>query len=245
MRTGLIAIAFALWSPEFATAQETVDDEVSSEYETDLDKLPSGALVEAFTKNEFTSNDDARPLLPLGLELIKDFEGWREKPYNDAKGYCTIGYGHLIDLKSCETTALLGDFANGLTREEGLVLLEKDTTSSRLAVQKLVTVPLTAEQFGALTSFTFNFGPTKFGKSSLLKRTNEKKFDPAALEFAKWVKAGPNILTGLVTRRTCETLLFKGTLKPNAQQKFDRDMCTASAMGAADVGDLIDTEVGE
>lgn len=245
MRKYIFALAFALLAPGLAVAQEP-DDEAPAEYETDLDKLPSGALVEAFApQNQFTSNEEPRPLIPLGLELIKDFEGWRANPYNDAKGYCTIGYGHLIDLKSCETTDKMGDFAEGLTLEAGLALLEKDTTSSRLAVQKLVKVPLTAEQFGALTSFTFNFGPTKFSRSTLLRLINETKFDPASLEFAKWVKAGPNILQGLVTRRTCESLLFKGTLKPNSENKFDRLMCTASAMSSPDSGDLIDTDVGE
>ena len=32
----------------------------------------------------------------LAVNLLKEVEGWRDKPYRDSGGKCTIGYGHLI-----------------------------------------------------------------------------------------------------------------------------------------------------
>jgi len=31
-----------------------------------------------------------------GIDMIKEFEGFREEPYPDIAGHMTVGYGHMI-----------------------------------------------------------------------------------------------------------------------------------------------------
>ncbi len=75
-------------------------------------------------------------------------------------------------------------------------------------VQGLVKVPLDANQLGALVSFTFNCGEGNLRKSTLLKKLNKKDYHGAAMEFAKWNRAGGKVLKGLTRRRAAETKLL-------------------------------------
>lgn len=43
-----------------------------------------------------------RQISAEGLRLTKDSEGFVDQLYNDAAGYCTIGYGHLIKRSLCD-----------------------------------------------------------------------------------------------------------------------------------------------
>jgi hypothetical protein len=75
-------------------------------------------------------------------------------------------------------------------------------------VNRLVTVPLTQNQFDALVSFTYNLGEGALAESGLLRKLNAGDYAGAAPEFAKWVRAGGVILPGLVRRRAAEADLF-------------------------------------
>jgi lysozyme len=228
-----------------STSTEMEGGVAATSYLTDLTHRPAQGLVEQFgTSAGITEETGVRPLLPIALDLIKDFEGWVAKPYNDAVGYCTIGYGHLIDLASCAVTNKIGPFLDGLTYEAGLELLREDTIGIRQSVQEMVKVETTPEQFGALTSFAFNVGPSKLRRSTLLRLLNEGYPDLAAKQFGRWTYAGGVELPGLITRRSCESALFTGALQYDAQGQFSRSQCVAAGV-AASVGEAIDIEVGE
>ncbi len=191
-----------------------------------------------------------RRLHPVALDLIKTFEGWIPNFYNDPAGYCTIGYGHLIALRRCQTEdyAL---FDAPMDEPFGAKLLEDDTQGARRDVQRLVTgTTLTDEQFGALTSFVFNVGSGNFASSTLLRRLNDTTLDEATRlslatrEFPRWVRAGGQVFSGLVARRACEQALFSGSLMLSSSGEFDRRLC--DTLGAIpDATDLIDIEDGE
>ena len=138
------------------------------------------------------------------LELIKEFEGRELEAYVDPVGVWTIGYGH---------TAMAGSpipkKGMKLTVQEAEALLLKDLVKYENPVRRLVKVPLTDNQYGALVSFTYNLGEGNFSKSTLLKKVNAKDFAGAVKEFAKWNKAGGKVLRGLTRRRAAETALFK------------------------------------
>lgn len=186
---------------------------------------------------------EARPINKITIELIKSFEGWSATAYNDPVGYCTIGYGHLIALSNCDRIDLK-EFGRSLTRDAGEALLEKDTRSARLAVQELVAVELSSDQFGALVSFTFNVGKANFAKSSLLKLVNRSELELASAEFMRWIKADNKVLPGLVARRACEQILFQEALKLNNQGQFDRASCSSLGI-APDTSFLVDINAGE
>jgi len=144
------------------------------------------------------------------INLIKKFEGWRSNAYPDpASGGSpwTIGYGHT-------TAAGLPTVGPGLTitKQQGEEILQRDLVKYEDAVISKLMVDLTDNQFGALVSFTYNVGPTKFNHSSVLRKVNEGLADEVPSRLLLWNKAKINgVLTemsGLTKRRKAEGELF-------------------------------------
>ncbi|MEL6841365.1 MAG: lysozyme [Pseudomonadota bacterium] len=229
----------------FCAALNLPSTSIADSHGPEIERVPAQSLIEDLIVG-FSAPAPAeseRPLLPLGLALIKHFEGWFPSLYDDPAGYCTIGYGHLIAKALCRNTDT-SEFNNGLTKKQGETLLLKDTGSARRGVQSLVTVELNAAQFGALTSFVFNVGRGNFASSTLLKHLNRGDYDGAAGQFHRWVRAGNKVLPGLQRRRGCEAALFNGALDFGADGTFDAARCVQLGAVPTDA-DLIDITVGE
>jgi len=133
------------------------------------------------------------------ISLIKKHEGLRLEAYlptpNDV---WTIGYGHTHTTKQGQK----------ITEAQADALLRKDITWAEKAVNNLVVVPLTQNQFDALVSFVFNVGEGAFGTSTLLRLLNSKDYEGAANQFLRWNKQKGKILNGLTKRREEERNLF-------------------------------------
>src|SRR5262249_42802085 len=95
-----------------------------------------------------------------------------------------------------------------ISRERADELLEQDLRNAERSVQQLVTVPLNANQFAALVSFTFNLGAQNLRSSTLLRDLNAGDYRGAADQFNRWVFAGGAVEQGLVKRRQAERELF-------------------------------------
>jgi lysozyme len=142
-----------------------------------------------------------------GLNALMAHEGVRLRAYQDEAGVWTICYGHTKGVYAgmVATQAQCEDF------------LRADIKWAEYAVNSLVVVPLTQNQFDALVSFVFNVGYANFKDSTLLKRLNAGDYAAAAQEFPKWSmlrdkKTGKKRLSqGLLRRRMDEQTLF---LKP-------------------------------
>ena len=134
----------------------------------------------------------------VGLNLIKDFEGLRLNSYRDAVGVWTIGYGH---------TGTAGP-GQRITNAQATALLREDVATFENAVTRAVRVPVTANQFAALVSFTYNVGSGALNSSTLLRRLNAGDTLGAADEFLRWNRAGGQVLAGLTRRRVAERDLF-------------------------------------
>lgn len=133
------------------------------------------------------------------IEMIKEFEGFRARPYYDAAGKLTIGYGHLIKD---------GENFTEISKEEAETLLRADLVVAERAVQRWVTAILNQGQYDALVDFAFNLGAGALKNSTLLKRLNAGDYEGAADNFQKWVYAGNKKLPGLVRRRAAEWAMF-------------------------------------
>lgn len=157
----------------------------------------------------------ARKLNKASIDLVKSFEGLRLKPYLDSVKVPTIGYGTTFYEGGKKVT--LADPEITEARAEQLLAVHMDTFAA--SVEKLVKVPLTDNQFGAICSFVYNLGAGAFGKSTLLKKLNAKDYAGAAGEFEKWNKAGGQVLAGLTRRRQAEKSLFLQSPPTQAQQK--------------------------
>ena len=148
--------------------------------------------------NAAADNAAGMHLSDSGVNLIKNFEGLRLSAYQDSAGVWTIGYGHTGGVKP-------GDRVTQARAEE---LLRKDTGWAQDAVRQQVHVPLTQDQFDALTSFTFNLGAGALQSSTLLSKLNAGDYAGAQAEFGRFVHAGGRVLQGLVRRRAAEADLF-------------------------------------
>jgi len=156
------------------------------------------------------------------IELIKQYEGLGDgkpqtsaiDPYLDPVGIWTIGWGHAIVyqgrmLRGTADQATVNQlYPGGITEAQAEALLSGDLMNTGRDVSAAVTVPLNDNEFGALTSFTFNLGIGNLKSSTLLKKLNAGDRAGAADEFGKWVNAGGKPLPGLVKRRAAERALF-------------------------------------
>ena len=147
-----------------------------------------------------------------GIDLIKEFEGFRCDAYLCPAGVWTIGYGHTAGVKP-------GDY---VSRERGEEMLREDLRYYEDAVNDLITVPLSQNEFDALVSFTYNLGAGALGESTLRKRLNagEPKCPVFQQELPKWVKAGNETLPGLVRRREAEVELACSGVTPAGVESF-------------------------
>ncbi len=138
-----------------------------------------------------------------GIELIKQFEGFRAKAYRDAVGVWTIGYGHTSLAGKPEVTSSLK-----ISRDEASEILRKDVEMFARGVDAEVKVQLSDAQFFALLSFAYNVGLGNFKSSSVLAAVNRRDFEMVPRRLALWNKAGGQVLPGLVKRRAAEATLF-------------------------------------
>lgn len=139
-----------------------------------------------------------------GLAFIREKEAFRANAYQDQAGVWTIGYG---------TTRINGKPVQPgmtITKEQALQYKAHDIARFERAVNKLVKVPISQNEFDALVSFAYNVGEGKGGlaTSTLLKKLNAGDRQGAAEEFKKWNKTGGQVSQGLVNRRKAEMELF-------------------------------------
>jgi lysozyme len=132
-----------------------------------------------------------------GLDLIKKFEGLRLIPYKCQAGVFTVGFGHTAK-----------EDIGPITKKGAEDYLRKDVTRFETAINSLVRVALSQNQFDALVSFVFNIGITAFQSSMLLAFLNDKQYDSAAAQLLKWHHVGGVDSEGLKRRRQAEHDLF-------------------------------------
>ena len=133
------------------------------------------------------------------IDIVKEFEGFRENAYLCPAGVWTIGYGTTKGVTSGDT----------VTEQEAEELLMEDLTEASKAVEELVDIPLTQAQYDALVSFVYNVGREAFRQSTLLRLLNSNNTEAAALQFSRWNKANGKVLPGLTRRRLAERQLFE------------------------------------
>lgn len=138
-----------------------------------------------------------------GLDLIKQFEGLRLTAYDDGVGVWTVGYG---TIKYPNGTRVKR--SDKITQAQADEYMANDVSVFERAVNRLVKVPITQNQYDALVSFTYNLGETNLSTSTLLRKLNSKDYKGAAEQFERWNRAGGKVMNGLTRRRIAEKELF-------------------------------------
>lgn len=140
-----------------------------------------------------------------GLELIKEFEGFRANAYKCPAGVVTIGYGNTFYKDGSKVQ--MGDTITKEDAEELLNYISEKNFGTY--VDKYVTSNINPYMRDALISFAYNCGNASLKSSTLLKKVNANPEDKSiANEFAKWNKSCGKVLPGLTRRRKAESDLY-------------------------------------
>jgi lysozyme len=155
-----------------------------------------------------------RPVCKEAIDLIKSFESCRLSAYDDGTGVPTIGYGHIRGVH----------YGDRISQAQADELFIQDLAPAARAVDKLVKVPLSDAERGALISFVFNCGPDRLQKSSLLRQLNQKRYGVVPAELMKYRYASGKVLKGLVRRRAAEGALWASeTPSDDPDKPLDRN----------------------
>ncbi len=149
-----------------------------------------------------SSQSVARSISSQGLTFIKSYErgpngGVALTSYDAHDGKQTIGWGHVI--KSNE------NFGNGITDRQADDILMNDLKSAENIINRLSRVPLSQNQFDALTSYVFNTG--SFKGTRLLKNLNRGNYAGAVSEMDINTSNGM-FMQGLEDRRDAEHAIW-------------------------------------
>lgn len=137
-----------------------------------------------------------------GIKLLEQLEGKQNKLYYCPAGKPTIGIGCVVNPKQYQDVVL--------TDAEIYALLDKQLYHFERAVNELVKVPLTQNQYDALVCFVFNIGIGAFKSTTALKRLNKGDYAGCAEAMGWWQYATVNGEKKpiLRNRRQAEIALF-------------------------------------
>ena len=141
-----------------------------------------------------------------GLNLIKEFESFKSKPYLCPSGVPTIGYGSTYYPDGKKVTLQDKEITEQKASEILEYIANKDFGKN---INKVVTVPLNQNQFDALVSFAYNVGNGNFNSSTLLRWLNQGNYKEASMQLLRWDKSKGIVLNGLARRRKAEKELFE------------------------------------
>lgn len=154
-----------------------------------------------------------------GLNLIKQFEGFRARAYRDSVGILTIGFGTITYPDG--TKVKENDVCSELEAQEWL--LNYMANAINWLNNVAFNTPLNQNQFDALCSFIYNLGAGALSTSTLLRKA---KIDPddetiykydkdnpvGSCEFTKWCRGNGKIIKGLILRRMREADVYSGKI---------------------------------
>jgi|ERR1700677_215436 len=135
-----------------------------------------------------------------GLALTESFEGCKLAAYQDSKGVWTLGFGHTAGVRAGQVC----------DQEQADAWLLEDVQTAVNDVNRLVSVPLTQNEFDSICDFVYNVGGGNFASSTMLKLLNAGNYSAAAEQFDRWDQAGGVVIAGLLRRREAEQSEFNG-----------------------------------
>ncbi len=163
--------------------------------------VPLTAPVPALRRREVEawvrSHPDLHVTNDIAVELIKEEEALRLEAY-ELGGLWLIGYGHLM----------LDGEKDVITEEEAEAFLRADLEWCEGAVQRMVDVYVTNNEFSAVSAFCYNVGSGKTRGSSIVRKLNDGDRHGAADAFLLWNRMNGEVMSALANRRARERTLF-------------------------------------
>jgi lysozyme len=131
--------------------------------------------------------------------LLKQFEGFHADPFLDLnRNIWLIGHGHTRTIRS----------GMKVTLDEADYLLTEDMKLIERAVDRLVKVGLTDNQFSALVCFVFDYTLPMFERSNLLRLLNRGWYEQVTAQLMYHTKRQKTVVPFLVSRREAEKTLW-------------------------------------
>lgn len=188
----------------------------------DADDNKIKTTFDKYAEIEITDRIDPKKLnlSQKGIDFLKGYESEIKKDgkhilYDDDLGYCTVGYGHLVEgRKSCKSISKekYEKFKNGLSDKEANDLLKKDIEVRENRIKNIIKVPLYQQEFDAIVSLYYNIEDSLRQDYTIMKCLNKKDYEGAGKAFLLWNKGTVNgqkvILRGLDSRRKAESNIF-------------------------------------
>ena len=147
-----------------------------------------------------------KPISKFAINLIKEFEGFKDYAYIDTDGTPVIGYG------LSRIGGLPVQIGDRISTTQADAALKAHIREIHQELEQIIKVDLSDRQLSALTSIAFNVGVDNIKNSTLVRKINTKDYAGAADEFLRWDKAnlqGALVqLPGLSRRRAAERQLF-------------------------------------
>ena len=156
------------------------------------------------------SDTSGMTLSKKGLDIIKQFEGFRSEPYRDSVGVWTIGYGNTYYPSGKKVSASDKHLTENEASKLKLDIINKDFSPSvnLLLKKEIEQGKITQNMFDALISLAYNIGTGALARSSVIRHLKAGDKKAAAKAFLMWDKAKGKTLKGLTIRRQKESDLF-------------------------------------
>ena len=172
-------------------------------------------LQESLIKlNDWKGSTVSMALSNNGSEFIKDYEKFISKPYRDAVGVWTIGYGNTYypNRQSVKSTDAPLTEPQAAKLKQDIINMDFAPAVNLLFADEIAAGKITQNMFDALVSLAYNIGTRGLAGSSVYKYIKAGDYKRAADNFLSWNKGRVNgkleVLGGLVRRRNDERDLF-------------------------------------
>lgn len=144
--------------------------------------------------------------ISIALELCREFEGFRARPYLCSANVPTIGWGSTFYLNGRRVT--LED--PPISRAQADELLEMSIRTIYLPGVLRLCPGLVAHPraLNSTVDFVYNLGIGRLQTSTLRRELNAEDWDGAREQLMRWVRGGGRVLPGLVRRRQAEAALL-------------------------------------
>ena len=138
-------------------------------------------------------------LSPDGYNLLEKLEGFSPELYSLKDGGFTIGFGFFVPY------AETNKWDNGITLEEADRMMRQKVPAYEDQVKQYINVPLTQNEFDALTMLAYNLGGFSKATSIVNDINSQAGFDKLQGDWNRFVHSkAPGVAKGLMNRRKDE-----------------------------------------
>jgi GH24 family phage-related lysozyme (muramidase) len=149
--------------------------------------------------DEIRTPVDSMHLSPDGYSLLQKLEGYSPSLYMLGDGGYTIGFGFFVPYNEGYK------WRNGITWEGAENMIKQKMPAYEAQVKEYVNVPLTQNEFDALTMLAYNLGGFSKATSIINDINNQVDFDILQRDWKRFIHSkAPNVAKGLMNRRKDE-----------------------------------------